>query len=189
LPVTFPRALDQLPRAKIEGVGATPDIVFDVHYDEGAAVGYRWFDKQRAEPLFPFGLGLSYTTFARRALSAKVENGELHVHFRVKNGGTRPGSDVAQVYVAPVGGGWESPKHLGAFAKTELAPGATRDVDVVVEPRLLAQWDSARAGFHVAAGKYRVTLASSARDSGQSVTVALEDRVLPAGSGARAHAP
>jgi beta-glucosidase len=189
LPVSFPRALDQLPRSKIDGVGATPDLVFDVRYDEGAAVGYRWYDKRHEEPLFPFGYGLSYTTFARSGLAAKVENGELHVHFRVKNGGKRAGSDVAQVYVAPVAGGWESPKHLGAFAKTELAPGASRDVDVTIDPRLLSQWDPARAGFHVAAGKYRVTLASSARDPGQSVTVALAERMLPAGAGvaARAH--
>ena len=60
----------------------------------------------------------------------------------------------------------------------------TADVDVTVDPRLLALWDSARAGFHVAAGAYRVTLASSARDTGQSVTVTLPDRVLPAGAGA-----
>jgi len=189
LPVSFPRALDQLPRTKIEGVGATPDIVFDVRYDEGAAVGYRWYDKQHAEPLFPFGHGLSYTTFARSALVAKLEKGELHVHFRVKNRGTRAGGDVAQVYVSPLAGGWESPKHLGAFKKTNLAPGASEDVDLTLDPRLLSQWDSARAAFHVAAGKYRITLASSARDSGQSVIVALEDRVLSTGAGVRAQAP
>jgi beta-glucosidase len=189
LPVSFPRALDQFPRTKIDGVGATPDLVFDVRYDEGAAVGYRFYDKQHSEPLFPFGHGLSYTTFARSNLAAKLENGELHVRFRVKNRGTRAGADVAQVYVSPVAGGWESPKHLGAFAKTALEPGASHDVDVTLDQRLLSQWDSARGGFHVAGGKYRVTLASSARDAGQSVTVALEDRVLPAGRGAKAHAP
>ncbi len=189
LPVSFPRALAQLPRAKIEGVGATPDIVFDVRYDEGAAVGYRWYDKQHAEPLFPFGHGLSYTTFARSDLSAKLENGELHVHFRVKNSGRRAGGDVAQVYVSPVAGGWESPKHLAAFAKTELAPGASHDVDLTLEPRLFSQWDAARTSFHVAGGKYRVALASSARDPGQSVTVTLAERLLPAGAGAKPHAP
>lgn len=188
LPVSFPRALEQLPRAKTEGVGATSDVVFDVRYDEGAAVGYRWYDKQHAEPLFPFGHGLSYTTFSRKNLAARVENGELHVRFRVTNSGKRAGSDVAQVYVSPVAGGWESPKHLAAFAKTALEPGASGDVEVTVDPRLLAVWDTARSAFHVAAGKYRVILASSARDAGQSVTVALADRVVPAGAGAAVHA-
>src|SRR5262249_16915562 len=147
----------------------------DVRYDEGAAVGYRFYDKRHAEPLFPFGLGLGYTTFARSGLTARVEDGELRAHFRVKNSGKRAGGDVAQVYVSPVAGGWESPKRLGAFAKTELESGASRDVTVTIDPRLCALWDTARAGFHVAAGRYRVTLASSAKDPGQSVTVALEE--------------
>jgi len=183
LPATFPRSLEQLPRPRTFGVGATPDITFDVRYDEGAAVGYRWFDQRGLEPLFPFGHGLSYTTFARDGLTARVEGHELLVTFRVKNSGARPGHDVAQIYVSPVAGGWESPKRLGAFAKLELAPGASREVTVTVEPRLLALWDAARGGFRIAAGQYRVTLASSARDPGQSVTVALEERLLPAGAG------
>ncbi|HTQ08174.1 MAG TPA: glycoside hydrolase family 3 C-terminal domain-containing protein [Polyangiaceae bacterium] len=185
LPVSFPRTADQLPRAKTEGVGATPDIVFDVHYDEGAAVGYRWYDARHAEPLFPFGHGLAYTTFTRQGLVARLEDGELRVRFRVKNSGKRPGQDVAQIYVGPLGGGWESPKHLAGFAKSELAPGATRDVIVTLDPRLFALWDAARSDFHVAAGRYRVTLASSARDPGQSVTLALEERRLPAGAGSK----
>jgi len=183
LPASFPKSLEQLPRSRTFGVGATPDVSFDVRYDEGAAVGYRWYDQRALEPLFPFGHGLSYTTFARDGLAARVEASELRVTFRVTNSGTRPGQDVAQIYVSPVAGGWESPKRLGAFAKLELAPGASREVSVTVEPRLLALWDAARHGFRIAAGQYRVTLASSARDPGQSVTLALAERLLPAGAG------
>jgi beta-glucosidase len=183
LPVSFPRNVEQLPRSTIAGKGAASDYVVDVRYDEGAAVGYRWYDAKALEPLFPFGYGLSYTTFARDAVAARVEQGELRVSFRVRNTGTRAGKDVALVFVSPVSGGWESPKRLGAFAKTELAPGASHDVTLTMDPRLQSVWDDARGAFRIAAGRYRVSVASSARDAGQSVVVALPERVLPAGAG------
>jgi beta-glucosidase len=183
LPVSFPRGLDQLPRPTIAGQGLPKGQTFDVHYDEGAAVGYRWYDKRGFDPLFAFGFGLTYTTFARDALTARVDDGELKVSFRVRNVATRPGKDVAQVYVSPVAGGWEAPERLGAFAKVDLAPGATQELTVTVDPRLLAVWETARGGFRIAPGVYRVTLASSARDTGQSVTVTLPERMLPAGAG------
>jgi beta-glucosidase len=181
LPVSFPRSVAELPRAAIAGTGASADNVVEVRYDEGAAVGYRWYDRRGIEPQFPFGHGLSYTSFARAGLSARVEQDELSVSFRVRNTGARAGKDVAQIYVSPVAGGWECPKRLGAFAKVELAPGAERTVTVMVDPRLLSVWDAARGGFRIAPGEYRVTLASSARDAGQTVTVALKERALPPG--------
>jgi beta-glucosidase len=186
LPVSFPRSLDQLPRALIAsaGDGAPKGQIFDVHYDEGAAVGYRWYDKKGLEPLFPFGRGLSYTSFAFANLGAHVESGELRVSFTVQNTGSRAGKAVAQIYVSPVAGGWEAPKRLGAFAKVEAAPGATQSVTVTVDPRLCALYDTEQHRFHVAAGAYRVTLAASARDAGSTVTVTLPERSLPVGVGA-----
>jgi beta-glucosidase len=189
LPATFPRTAEQLPRSSIAGNGAAmyegiipakADVV-DVRYDEGAAVGYRWYDLKQLEPLFPFGHGLSYTTFARDGLAVRAENehqGDVRVSFRVRNTGARAGHDVAQIYVSPMAGGWDSPKHLAGFAKTELAPGATRDVSVRLEPKVLARWDARAGAFRIAAGEYRVTLASSARDPGQSVIVTLAERVI-----------
>jgi beta-glucosidase len=188
LPVSFPRTLAELPRASIAGKGAAEDYVVDVRYDEGAAVGYRWYDKKHEQPLFPFGHGLSYTTFARDALAARVEQGDVHVSFRVGNIGKLAGKDVALVFVGPVAGGWESPRHLAAFAKTSLGPGASQDVTVTLEPRLLATWDAAHEEFLVAAGRYRVTLAGSAGEPGSSVTLALAERRLPAGAGVAAPA-
>src|SRR4029079_4875406 len=138
-------------RARIAGVGATPDIVFDVRYDEGAAVGYRWYDQGGRGPLFPFGHGLSYTTFKRAGLTAAVESADLRVAFSVTNTGTRRGHDVAQVYLSPVAGGWECSKLRGAFTRLELAPGESRAVALAVEPRLLAVWDGAKHAFRVAA--------------------------------------
>jgi beta-glucosidase len=186
LPVTFPRSLDQAPRPTIVGEGLPKGQGFDVHYDEGAAVGYRWYDKKGLDPLCPFGLGLTYTSFAHDSLVARLDGGELKVSFRVRNIGPRSGKDVVQIYVSSVGGGWEAPKRLGAFAKVDLAPGEEQERTVAVDPRLLAVWESARGSFWIAPGAYQVTLASSARDKGQSVTVALPERVLPRGAGGAA---
>lgn len=184
LPVSFPRSADQLPRAVIAGLGLPKEQRFEVHYDEGAAVGYRWYDKQRIEPRLPFGHGLSYTSFAQSALTADVRSGELQVTFRVRNTGTRAGKHVAQLYVTPAAGGWEAPKRLAGFVKLELPPGGEEARTVKIDPRLLATYDVARAGFAIAAGDYVVTLASSARDPGQTVTVHLAERFLPPGAGA-----
>src|SRR6478609_5514002 len=178
LPVTFPRTLEQLPRAKSAGVDTKDGTQFEVKYDEGAAVGYRWYAKKGFEPQFAFGHGLIYTSFAQSKLAARVENGELKVSFTVSNTGKRPGKTVAQVYVSPEKGGWEAPKRLGAFAKVELAPGASQELTLTVDPRLLANYEPGRNGFRIAPGAYRVTLANSAIDPGQTVPVTLPERVI-----------
>jgi beta-glucosidase len=184
LPATFPRALEQLPRPQIAGTGAPEHQPFDVTYGEGAAVGYRWYDRQKLDPLLPFGHGLSYTQFTQTKLAAHLVADELEVSFRVVNTGKRAGKHVAQIYVSPLAGGWEAPKRLGAFAKLDLAPGASAEATVRVDPRLLANYDTARHAWHVAPGDYTVTLSTSARDAGQSVTVRLVERWLRAGAGA-----
>ena len=183
LPATFPRATSQLPRPNIAGQGLPEKQRFQVELSEGAAVGYRWYDQKQLEPLFPFGHGLSYTRFTQQGLKARVVKGDLEASFRVVNSGDRAGKHVAQLYVAPVAGGWEAPKRLGAFAKIELEPGASKEASVRVDPRLLAVYRPARRAWQIAAGEYRITLASSARDPGQSVTVRLTERWLPVGVG------
>ena len=187
LAVSFPRSIEQLPRPKIAGVGLPNDQKFDVHFDEGAAVGYRWYDQQKSAPQFPFGRGLSYTTFAGDALSATLDKGELSVSFRVSNTGKKAGKHVAQIYISPMAGGWEAPQRLAGFVKVELEPGASHTATVHVDPRLLATYDTKRPGFHVAAGVYRVSLKSSARDPGPSVNVTLPERWLPPGAGSAPH--
>jgi beta-glucosidase len=183
LPVSFPRSLDQLPHPAIAGEGLPKGQPFDVDYDEGAAVGYRWYDKRGLSPLFPFGLGLGYTSFAHEGLVVHAAGGAIDVSLRLRNTGSRQGKDVVQVYVSPVAGGWEAPRRLAGFAKVDLAPGAARDVTVRLDPRLLAMWDAARDGFRIAPGAYEVSVASSARDPGQRVTVTLPEQALPAGAG------
>jgi beta-glucosidase len=162
LPATFPASEAQLPRPVMEA--EVPDRRFDVEYHEGAAVGYKWFDLNGLKPLFPFGHGLSYTEFALSGLSASVNGGVLQASFSVKNTGKVAGKEVAQVYVAPVDARWEAPKRLAGFAKVELKPGAGTRASVTVDPRLLAMYDTATKTWKVAAGTYRVILASSALD-------------------------
>jgi beta-glucosidase len=179
LPVTFPRGADQLPRPTLDGVGRTPDQPFTVTYSEGAAVGYRWFDARGLEPLFPFGHGLSYTSFGYEGLSARAVDGTLSVSFTVRNTGRVAGSAVPQVYVGPAAGGWEAPRRLGAFAKLPLAPGESRQVTLSVDPRLLATFRD--GAWHIAAGTYQVSLGASSRDFAQDVVVDLPARTLPVG--------
>lgn len=173
LPVTFPRAVDQLPDPAVPHSG-------DVAYREGATVGYKWFDAKAIKPLFAFGHGLSYTRFDRSALRAGVTDGTITASFIVRNTGARAGATVGQIYIAPVAGGWEAPKRLGAFAKVELAAGASKTVSVTVDPRLLATWDEAGHQWRVAGGSYRVMLAESAVDVKQTVTVTVPTRTMPA---------
>lgn len=185
LPATFGRAPEDYPRATIAGEGIPLTTRFDVRFTEGATVGYKWFDKTARKPLFPFGHGLSYTSFSQDQLTAKQDKGVISASFRVRNTGKRPGQHVAQVYVAPTTDIWEGPKRLGAFKKVPLAAGEQQMVTVSVDPRLLATWDQTRHTFKVAAGSYRVILARDAADAGESVTVTVAEQYLPAGGGAK----
>jgi beta-glucosidase len=182
LPVTFPAALDQLPRPVLDGDPKTPDALFAVDYRvEGAAVGYKWFDKKGHQPLFAFGHGLSYTTFAYENLKAQAQGGVLTVSFDVRNTGKRTGKAVPQVYVSPKSGGWEAPQRLAGFKKVELAPGATTKVTLTVDPRLLATWNEKAHGWSVAAGDYIVSLGASSRDTAAKADVAVAAKSLPVG--------
>jgi beta-glucosidase len=183
LPATFGRAATDWPRAEIDGLQLGKDEIFDVRFTEGAAVGYKWFDKNGTRPLFPFGHGLSYTSFAPGGLKASAKGRTIQANFSVRNTGRLAGKQVAQIYVSPVKGGWEAPKRLGGFAKLTLAPGQSKSATVTVDPRLLGMWDSSKPGWTVAAGQYRVTLATSATDPGSSVVVTLPASHWPAGRG------
>ncbi|MBO0749589.1 MAG: glycoside hydrolase family 3 protein [Porphyrobacter sp.] len=164
LPMTFPKSLDQLPYpAEPRKKEAT--------YTEGATVGYKWFDAKGLTPQFPFGHGLSYTRFAYSNLKVKRAGQGLVASVTVTNTGDRAGGDAVQVYVS--GRGWEAPKRLGGFAKVQLWPGHSTTVQIPVDPRLLAVWDTAHPGWSRAAGAYTVTVAHSSRDLGQSVKVEL----------------
>jgi beta-glucosidase len=172
LPATFPRTLDQLPHPNAPTSG-------EVHYAEGAVVGYKWFDAKGHEPLFAFGHGLSYTSFTYSNLTAAPTKESISVSFSIRNSGARSGMAVPQVYVG--GDGWESPKRLGGWQKVALEPGDANTITLTIDPRLLAKFDAASNTWKIAAGTYRVMLGSSSREIHETATVSLKAGELPAG--------
>jgi beta-glucosidase len=140
-----------------------------VNYTEGLLTGYRYADARGVSPLFPFGFGLSYTTFAYSGLHlsrASLSAGEpLSVQFRVTNTGARAGMEVAQVYVSDLHSDLpRPPRELKAFTRLALAPGQTRTAMLRLDPRALAFYDPARHGWVTEPGAFRISVGSSSRD-------------------------
>ena len=137
LPITFPAAADQGPPTRPDeypGVGGI------AHYDEGIFVGYRWYDQHKQEPQFPFGYGLSYTTFHYISLSVVPAAGSVAVSVTVRNTGGREGSDVIQVYVTAPESAGEPPSQLKGFEKVSLKPGESKGVRIEIPIDRLAAW-------------------------------------------------
>lgn len=188
LPISFPASSDQLAHPDLPGLGLPGETPTHITYDEGAAVGYKWYDVNGYKPLWAFGHGLSYTTFALSGLTAQPDGKSVKVGFSMRNSGKRAGKGVAQVYVAPADwkkAGWEAPKRLGAFAKTELKPSKARQIELNVDPRLLATYEAANNNWHIKAGTYRVMVGPASDADMQSVDVTLPDSVWSAGKGDR----
>jgi len=131
-----------------------------VSYSEGLDVGYRWFDSQNIKPLFPFGFGLSYTTFRYSGLTATPGS----VSFTLTNSGRRAGAEVAQVYVGDPPAVGEPPRQLKGYRKVFLLPGESQRVTLSLDARSFAYWDDARHGWAVAPGRYTVSVGGSSRD-------------------------
>jgi beta-glucosidase len=161
LPITFPADLAQTPRPELPGLGEPWGTPTTIRYDEGAEVGYRWFAAQGARPLYAFGHGLSYTTFAHGDL--EVTGGDtITASFTVTNTGEREGADVPQLYLTDAAG--DQRMRLLGFERVQLAPGESRSVTVKAEPRLLARYDADAGRWHIAEGGYRVALGKAADD-------------------------
>lgn len=174
LPVSFPVSRGQLPHPVLPGSGDPGDRSFAVHYDEGAAVGYKWYQAKDLKPLFAFGYGLSYTRFGYSELAAQAApDGRLRVSFTIRNVGSRDGAAVAQVYAGPTAGGWEAPRRLAGWKKVELAPGASKRVSLEVDPRLLAVFDARAQRWMRAPGTYRLWLGGASNDLPVSITLRL----------------
>ena len=179
LPVTFPASTSQLPRKVVDGYdelepnfsGDAPagSPKFSANYDiEGSDVGYRWFARTGQKALFPFGYGLSYTTFA----SSGLKLSGLGASFSVANTGSRAGAAVAQLYLVSRAG--QAKQRLVGFSRVELAPGAAQKVAVTIDPRLLADWKD--GGWSLPAGDYAFALGDDAEHLGQPVTVRMKAR-------------
>jgi beta-glucosidase len=175
LPITFPLDLAQTPRPELPGLGTPQGTPTTVRYDEGAEVGYRRYAQQQHTPMYAFGHGLSYTTFAYSDL--KVSGGEtIMATFTVTNTGTVAGADVPQLYLTDAAG--ERRLRLLGFARVELAPGASRTVTVTADPRLLARFDGTAGQWRIAAGPHRVALGRSAGDLVLTAEAPLTARVF-----------
>jgi beta-glucosidase len=162
LPMTFPVSEEQLLNPQLPGWGLPRDQRFDVDYNrQGSDVGYRGYARDGVKPLFAFGHGLSYTNFGYTNL--KVTGGSnLTVSFTVTNTGTRPGTDVPQVYLTAEPG--RTQQRLVGWSKVTLAPGESREVTVTAEPLLLANWDAAAHRWDIPAGTFRFSVNRSAAD-------------------------
>jgi beta-glucosidase len=161
LPLTFPESLDQTPRPELPGLGTPWGTPVTVRYDEGAEIGYRWFAKKNFKPMYAFGHGLSYTTFAYSGL--KVEGGDrIIANFTVTNTGKREGADVPQLYLTEAAG--DKRMRLLGLERIELKPGETRRVTIEADPRLLARFDGKAGKWSIADGTHRMALGRSAGD-------------------------
>ena len=158
---TFPVSEDQTPFAG--NPEAFPGVNSIETYSEGIYVGYKWYDRTEVTPLFPFGHGLSYTTFDYRGLSAKQRGERLLVSFVMKNTGNRTGQEVAQVYVGPSADvtAPQAVRKLVGFDKVSLRPGQTQRVQVEVDLTQLASWDTPSQSWKLGTGTRTVWVGGS----------------------------
>jgi beta-glucosidase len=172
LPITFPKSEADLPHPLIVGPPPAPEApispdpraaFFDVNYTEGLKVGYKWFDAENKEPLFPFGFGLSYTTFEYSQLAATAGNG-MRVTFNLKNTGARAGAEVAQVYLGLPASAGEPPKRLVGWEKVLLRPGETRRLVLTVTRQMMSIFNADQDAWEVVPGEYTVYAGASSRD-------------------------
>jgi len=168
LPLTFPRSSTAIPTASQQ---QWPGIDGRSVYSEKLDVGYRWYDATRTQPLFPFGFGLSYTTFHLSDLMvspAQVEPGRsfqnVIVRVSVTNTGKRAGAEVVQVYVGQPAPNGEPPHQLQAFDKVDLKPGETKAIALSLDQRSFSIYDVDAREWKTPAGTYQILLGTSSRD-------------------------
>jgi beta-glucosidase len=169
LPITFPKSLADTPANTPEQY---PGVNGVATFSEGLRVGYRHYDAMDIAPLFPFGYGLSYTTF-RLANLKVLDAGARRVSVEVTNTGDRRGSQVVQVYAggADGSGSMVPPRRLAGFAKVSLAPGARQRVAITLDDRALARWDPAASAWVTPPGSYTISAGTSSRDLPLSVRI------------------
>jgi beta-glucosidase len=166
LPCTFPKQLADSPAHALNAYPGTNGVVT---YVEGLLVGYRWFDTKKIAPLFPFGYGLSYTTFKYSGLKitpdADTNNPAVTVEFEIANTGKREGAEAAQIYVQELNPGVTRPlKELKGFAKVSLKPGEKQKVSVRLDRSAFAHFDPDKIGWVADQGGYKIMVGGSSRD-------------------------
>lgn len=183
LPFTFPASLQDVGAHKLGEYPGTPrndgSPIVDQKYNEGIFVGYRWVDKEKTKPLFSFGHGLSYTTFAYgKAIADKKVMGQdetLTITLPVTNTGSREGSEVIQLYISDLKSSLPRPvKELKGFSKVKLAPGETREVTFTIGKEALSFFDDARHEWVAEPGKFEAWIGASSTDIRNKVAFKLK---------------
>jgi beta-glucosidase len=163
LPVSFPKAFADSPAS-----GYYPGENLKVDYAEGIYVGYRYFDTKNVEPLFPFGFGLSYTTFDYsdlKVMADRVAGKEPTVTLKVKNTGTRAGGEVVQLYVHDGHSKIDRPiRELKRFQRIELQPGQTKIVNFLLDRAAFSYWSPEKKDWVTDPGTFEVQVGASSRD-------------------------
>jgi beta-glucosidase len=172
LPITFPRSDADLPHPQlvmpphmrhVRGEEAKP--TFSVTYDEGLKVGYKWYDAEHKPVLFPFGFGLSYTTWQYSDFKVSAGSGnEVTLSFAVKNTGSRAGAEISEVYAALPESAGEPPKRLVGWSKTQLNPGESRELTLNIDPRYLSIWDEGSNAWKLVSGTYTFMVGGSSQN-------------------------
>jgi beta-glucosidase len=183
LPLTFTKSDADLPHPQVTGLtpkskdtvgtddgGSKIKQSFDVNYTEGVRFGYKWFDSEKKEPMYPFGFGLSYTTFAYSGL--KTDASGRSVTFTVKNTGQRAGDEIAQVYVELPTAAGENFKRLAGFQRIPLAAGESRSVTIALDPLTMSVFDVAKDAWTMPKGSFRVLVGPSSRETPLVATMA-----------------
>lgn len=184
LAITFPKSDADLPHPKLEmppassepnfsaagngpvdflkvlGQGLPP---FQTHYDEGLKVGYKWYDAEKKPVLFPFGFGLSYTTFAYSDLTVRGTEA-LAVSFTIRNTGKRAGTEITEVYASLPDAAGEPPRRLIGWSRIQLAPGESKQVSIPVDRERLSIYDESSNRWKLVPGQYTIFAGSSSRE-------------------------
>lgn len=179
LPFTFPVALNDVGAHKLGEYPGVPrndgSKIVDEKYNEGIFVGYRWAEKNKITPLFPFGHGLSYTTFAYGTPVASSKtitaDGNIQVSLTVKNTGAVAGKEIVQLYIGDEKASVPRPvKELKGFQKVELLPGEEKEVVFTITDNDLKFFDAAAHAWKAEPGKFKAYIAASATDVRSTVT-------------------
>jgi len=179
LPNTFPKSEADLPHPTVTmpppesmhfSGPSSPEMwakglpPFQVAYDEGLKVGYKWYDAEKKPVLFPFGYGLSYTTYKYAGLSVTpgaASGDKVKVTFTLTNIGTREGAEITEVYAALPESAQEPPKRLVGFSKVKLAAGAKQTVTIDIDPKYLSIFDEAKDAWSLIPGDYTIMVGGS----------------------------
>jgi beta-glucosidase len=179
LAVTFAKNDDQLPHPTVPGLSANAKTTgddghhevapFDLKYTEGAKVGYKWFEATHKQPLFPFGFGLSYTTYAYSGLT--VDDATRTARFTVKNTGSREGTEIAELYVALPSAADENFKRLVGWQRVKLMPGESKEVSITLNPLYLSIFNTSKNAWQLLPGDYKVMAGASSSDTPLDATL------------------